>query len=58
MSQEYVGAIVILIVSVLKVFKVEVENSAIEGIIIGAIALWVAVRRVKKGDITPLGFRR
>lgn len=54
-SQEYVGAIVIFAVSILKVFGVEIENDVISGLVVGAIALWVAIRRKMKGDIDGLG---
>lgn len=58
MSQEYVLSIVLILGGVLKVFGIEIENSALEGLIGGVIALWIAIRRVSKGDITPLGFRK
>ena len=58
MSKEYSGAIVILIVAVLKVFKIEIDNGAIEGIVVGIVALWVAYNRYKKGDISIGGFRK
>ena len=54
-SQEYIGALALVIVSVLKIFGVEIANDAITGIITGVIAIYIAFRRLKKGDITPLG---
>lgn len=58
MSQEYLSALVIVIVSVLKIFGIEVASDAITGILTGALALWVAIRRYKKGDITIAGYRK
>ena len=54
-SQEYIGAVVILIGAVLKAFGIELENQALEGIITGLIAVWIAFRRLQKGDINVLG---
>ena len=54
-SQEYIGALALVIVSVLKIFGVEIANDAITGIITGVIAIYIAFRRLKKGDITLLG---
>jgi len=54
-SQEYIGAIVLLVGAILKAFGIEIANDAISGIITGVIALWIAVRRFKKGDINILG---
>jgi hypothetical protein len=58
MSQEYLGAIVLLVGAVLKIFKIEIENDAIEGLLAGIIAIWIAVRRYQKGDIGILGGRK
>ena len=58
MSTEYVGAIAILVVSVLNAFGIEVGNEAVTGIVTGVIALYVAFRRFKKGDITIGGVRK
>ena len=54
-STEYLGAVVILIASVLKMFGIEMESDAIQGLILGAVALFVAVRRKMRGDIDVLG---
>ena len=51
MSHEYTAALVILIVSVLKAFKIEIASEAFTGIVTGVLAVWIAVRRFKKGDI-------
>jgi len=58
LSQEYVGAIAILVVSVFKMFGIEIPNDAIAGILTGVIAIWIAVRRYKKGDISLGGFKK
>jgi hypothetical protein len=58
MSQEYLGAIVLLIGAVLKIFKIEIDNGAIEGLLAGLIAVYIAYKRFKKGDITVLGARK
>jgi hypothetical protein len=58
MSQEYIAAVVILIVSVLKIFKIEVATEAITGIVTGALAIWIAYRRYSKGDINIVGARK
>lgn len=58
MSQEYILSLVLVIGSILKAFHIELENSVLEGIIAGVIALWIAIRRYSKGDITIAGVRR
>lgn len=58
MSQEYILSLVLVLGGVLKIFKIEIENSALEGIIGGIVALWIAIRRFKKGDITIVGSRK
>ena len=58
MSNEYISAIVILLISVLKVFKIEVASDAITGIVTGLLAVWIAFRRYQKGDISLLGVRK
>ena len=57
MSQEYIGALVILVVSVLKIFGIQVASDSINGIVVGVVALWIAFRRYQKGDITVVGKR-
>ena len=57
-SQQYVGAIVILVVSLLKIFGVEIANEAITGIVTGVIAIWIAIRRHNVGDITLTGSKK
>lgn len=56
-SHEYIGAIVILIVSIFKLFNIEVASDAITGLITGIAAVWIAIRRYQKGDINLLGMK-
>ena len=58
LSQEYLGAIALIIVGVLKAFGIQVGNDAITGILTGVIALWIAVRRYQRGDITVGGIKK
>lgn len=55
MSKEYIGAVTLILGSILKVFNIEIENEALEGFIWGIIAIIIAVSRYKKGDINVLG---
>ena len=57
-SHEYIAAIVLVLGSLLKLFGIaEIGNETIEGIVAGAIALWIAIRRKQKGDINLLGVK-
>ena len=58
LSHEYTGAIVILLVQVLKMFGVELANDEVTTIVTGVVALWVAIRRFSKGDISLGGVRQ
>ena len=55
LSREYTLALILVLGSLLKVFGFELENNVIEGLVAGGVALYIAYRRYKKGDITPLG---
>lgn len=57
MQTEYISALVLLIVSVLKIFKIEIENQVITGIVTGLIALWIAFK-TKKKETNILGFAK
>lgn len=57
-SQEYLGAIVILLVQVLKLFGVELAAEEVTTIVTGVVALWVAIARFKKGDINMGGVKQ
>lgn len=54
-SHEYLLSIVLIIGGILKVFGIEIENDVIEGLIGGAIALYIAIRRKARGDINLIG---
>lgn len=58
MSKEYIGAIVILLISILKLLKIELGNGEATAIVTGLVALYVAYRRHRKGDITVLGSKK
>lgn len=58
MSQEYIGALAILLVSALKILGVNIGNEEVTTIVTGVVALWVAIRRYKRGDITMGGTRK
>ena len=55
MSQQYLAAIALIIVGILKSFGIEIQNDIIEGLLVGILALWIAIRRKKQGDITAFG---
>lgn len=58
LSTEYVSAIAVLVVSILGMFKIEVANEAITGLITGILAIYMAVKRYQRGDITIGGVRK
>lgn len=58
MSQEYLASLVLIIGSILKLFDIEIENSAIEAVVAGGLSLWIIVRRIMKKDITVFGVRK
>lgn len=58
MSQEYIGALAIVLVGVLKLFNIEVGTETISTVIMAVAAIWVAIRRYSKGDITIVGARK
>lgn len=55
MSKEYILAIVLVLGSVLKSFGIEIESTVLEGIIVGMIAIIMAILRYRKGDINLVG---
>lgn len=57
-SQEYVASIVLILYSILQAFGIVVEKETFEGLVVGIIALWIAIRRHSKGDISIAGIRR
>ena len=58
LSQEYIGSLVIVLITVLKIFKIELASDEVTAIVTGAVALYVAIRRFSKGDITVGGLRK
>lgn len=58
MSQEYISALVVLLVSVLGLFKIQVGNEVITALVTGVLGLWIAIRRYQKGDITIGGVKK
>ena len=58
MSTEYISSLVILIVSVLKIFKIEVLPEEITPIVVGLLGLYLLIKRYARGDLTPLGMRK
>ena len=57
-SQEYIGALVIVLISLLKVFNIEIGSDVVTAIVTGLVGIWVAYRRYQKGDISLGGVRR
>lgn len=57
-SQEYVASIILILYSVLQAFGIVIEKEVFEGLVVGLIALWIAIRRHSKGDITIVGKRK
>lgn len=58
MSQQYIGALVILLVSVFKLFGYELGTDEVTTIVTGLVAIYVAFLRFKKGDINALGAKK
>lgn len=58
LSQEYIGSIVIVLISILKAFGIDLGNDVVTAIVTGAIGVYVAYRRFSKKDITPLGVKK
>jgi len=42
----------------LKVFGVEFESGVLEGLVVGVLALWIAINRYQRGDINIVGAKR
>lgn len=58
MSQEYIGALVVLLMSILKILNIDLATDEVTAIVTGIAGAWVAYRRYKKGDITVMGARK
>ncbi len=57
-SQEYLASIAIIVVSVLKYFGIEIGSDTITTFLTAALAIYVAIRRYQKKDITVLGVKK
>lgn len=57
MSTEFIASVVAIITSILSAFNVEIGHDLVNAVVTGAAALYVIVRKVSKGEITPLGKR-
>lgn len=61
-STEYYSAVALMLMAVLKYFNIEVTEGEIMKNIEGVVALVafgnLIYKRFKKGDITPLGFKK
>lgn len=61
-STEYLSTIVLAIIAGLKIFDIEISETMAADITQGIIAVVAVVnllvKRFKRGDVTPLGFRR
>lgn len=58
MSREYTGAIVLVLGSLLKLSGHELPSVELETIVVGLVALGIAVARYFKGDITVFGAKK
>ena len=61
-SHEYISAIVIVIISLLAIFKVKVSTEEVlpivEGLATGILGIYIMIRRYKKGDLTLAGIKK
>lgn len=58
MATDYIAAIALIVVGVLKTFGILVAPDAITGIITGVFAIYIAFKRHQQGDITAFGVVR
>lgn len=58
MSQEYMLAIALIVVGIAQAFGIVIDQNQLVGFLTGASALWIAIRRYRKGDITLGGFHK
>lgn len=61
-STEYVAQLAILVGFVLQLFKVEIASEELQMLINAVLvvggSVYALYKRYKKGDVTPLGFRK
>ena len=58
MSQEYVSALVVVLIGVLGLLKIQVAPETVTALVTGVLGLWIAIRRYQKGDIKLSGVRK
>ena len=58
MSKEYTSALAILLVTVLKMFGIEISNETITSLLVSGLAIYVAFRRHQRGDINAFGGKK
>jgi hypothetical protein len=65
MSKEYLGAIAIVVISILRLFNIEISIETVQGfitslseLIVTGLGIWIAILRYKRGDITKLGVKK
>lgn len=58
MSQEYIASLVVIVASILAVFKIHVGNEEITAVVTGAAAIWVIIRKIQKGEINAFGVKK
>ena len=62
MSQEYVGAFIIILVTLLPQFGIQIETAELTAMVQAIITVitgaYIMYRRFKQGDITIAGFRK
>jgi hypothetical protein len=58
MSSEYITSLAIVLVGVLKLFKIDIGTEIISALIISILGVYGAFKRYQKGDITIGGFRK
>jgi hypothetical protein len=58
MSQEYLSALAVVLIGILKMFKIDVDNATITAFITVVLGAWIAIRRYQRGDIKLSGVRK
>jgi uncharacterized membrane protein len=58
MDTTYLSAIVILVVAVLNAFGIKIATDAVNGIVLGVIALIAAIAKYREGNISLAGFKK
>lgn len=58
MDKQYIGALAILLVSILKIFKIEVGSEEVTGIVTGVVALYLAFKTKQEKNLTIGGMKK